>query len=98
MNSKYVMLWIVPLLVVLIAALIKVIPQLQEPAGIIPPETIYSRSDNSSINKPGSNDHPEWRPAQVIEGVTIDAAPSCEPDNPYDIVTSVKGKWGQCTG
>ncbi len=91
MNSKYVMLWIVPLLVVLIAALIKVIPQLQEPAGIIPPETIYSRSDNSSINKPCSNDHPEWRPAQVIEGVTIDAAPSCEPDNPYDIVTSVKG-------
>ena len=91
MNSKYVMLWIVPLLVVLIAALMKVIPQLQEPAGIIPPETIYSRSDNSSINKPCSNDHPEWRPAQVIEGVTIDAAPSCEPDNPYDIVTSVKG-------
>jgi FtsP/CotA-like multicopper oxidase with cupredoxin domain len=91
MNPKYVMLWIVPLLVVLVAALFKVAPQLQEPAGIIPPETIYSRSDNSSINKPCSNDHPEWRPAQVIEGVTIDAAPSCEPDNPYDIVTSVKG-------
>ena len=85
------MLWIVPLLVVLVAALFKVAPQLQEPAGIMPPETIYSRSDNSSINKPCSNDHPEWRPAQVIEGVTIDAAPSCEPDNPYDIVTSVKG-------
>ena len=91
MNSKYAMLWIVPLLVVLVAALFKVAPQLQEPAGITPPETIYSRSDNSSINKPCSNDHPEWRPAQVIEGVTIDAAPSCEPDNPYDIVTSVKG-------
>ncbi len=91
MNPKYAMLWIVPLLVVLVAALFKVAPQLQEPAGIIPPETIYSRSDNSSINKPCSNDHPEWRPAQVIEGVTIDAAPSCEPDNPYDIVTSVKG-------
>jgi plastocyanin len=91
MNPKYAMLWIVPLLVVLVAALFKVAPQLQEPAGITPPETIYSRSDNSSINKPCSNDHPEWRPAQVIEGVTIDAAPSCEPDNPYDIVTSVKG-------
>ena len=85
------MLWIVPLLVVLIAALFKLAPQLQEPAGIIPPETIYNRSDNSSMNKPCSNDHPEWRPAQVLEGVTIDAAPSCEPDNPYDIVTSVKG-------
>jgi manganese oxidase len=91
MNPKYAMLWIVPLLVVLVAALFKVAPQLQQPAGIIPPETIYSRSDNSSMNKPCSNDHPEWRPAQVIEGVTIDAAPACEPDNPYDIVTSVKG-------
>ena len=91
MNPKYTMLWIVPLLVVLVAALFKVAPQLQQPAGITPPETIYSRSDNSSMNKPCSNDHPEWRPAQVIEGLTIDAAPSCEPDNPYDIVTSVKG-------
>jgi manganese oxidase len=91
MNPKYAMFWIVPLLVVLVTAVLKVAPQLQQPAGITPPETIYSRSDNSSINKPCSNDHPEWRPAQVIEGVTIDAAPSCEPDNPYDIVTSVKG-------
>jgi manganese oxidase len=91
MNPKYAMLWIVPLLVVLVAALFKVAPQLQQPAGISPPETTYSRSDNSSMNKPCSNDHPEWRPAQVIEGITIDAAPSCEPDNPYDIVTSVKG-------
>ena len=91
MNPKYTMLLIVPLLVVLVAALFKVAPQLQQPAGITPPETIYSRSDNSSMNKPCSNDHPEWRPAQVIEGLTIDAAPSCEPDNPYDIVTSVKG-------
>ena len=85
------MFWIVPLLVVLVTAVLKVAPQLQQPAGITPPETIYSRSDNSSLNKPCSNDHPEWRPAQVIEGVSIDAAPSCEPDNPYDIVTSVKG-------
>jgi plastocyanin len=91
MNPKYAMFWLVPLLVVLVAALIKLAPQLQEPAGVKPPETIYSRSDNSSMNKPCSNDHPEWRPAQVIEGVTIDASPSCEPDNPYDIVTSVKG-------
>lgn len=91
MNPKYAMFWIVPLLVVLVTTVLKVAPQLQEPAGVTPPETIYSRSDNSSINKPCSNDHPEWRPAQVIEGVTIDAAPSCEPDNPYDIVTSVKG-------
>ncbi|MEI6146619.1 MAG: multicopper oxidase domain-containing protein [Methylococcales bacterium] len=91
MKPKYALLCILLLLVALIAALIKVAPQLQQAADIIPPATIYSRSDNSSINKPCSNDHPEWRPAQVIEGVTLDAAPSCEPDNPYDIVTSVKG-------
>ena len=65
---------------------------LQQKAGIVPPETVYNRSgDNSSIEKPCSNEHPDWRPAQVIEGVTIDAAPSCEPDNPYDIATAVKG-------
>ena len=84
------------LLILLIAVLgaiaFFVAPGLQEKAGVAPPKTVYNRSaDNSSIEKPCSNDHPDWRPAQIIDGVTIDAAPSCEPDNPYDIATSVKG-------
>jgi len=84
------------LLVLLIPVLVTIAffiaPELQQRASIVPPATVYNRSgDNNSIEKPCSNEHPDWRPAQVIEGVTIDAAPSCEPDNPYDIATSVKG-------
>jgi hypothetical protein len=68
------------------------VPGLQEKAGVVPPKTVYtSVKDNSGIVKPCSNEHPEWRPAQVIEGVSIEASPSCEPDNPYDIATAVKG-------
>ena len=67
-------------------------PRWQQEAGIVPPQTVYtSTKDNNSIVKPCSNEHPDWRPAQVIEGVSIEAAPACEPDNPYDIATSVKG-------
>jgi len=67
-------------------------PRWQQEAGIVPPQTVFtSVKDNNSIVKPCSNEHPDWRPAQVIEGVSIEAAPACEPDNPYDIATSVKG-------
>ncbi len=84
------------LVILLLSALVNLavftVPGLQEKAGIVPPQTVYtSAKDNSGIVKPCSNEHPEWRPAQVIEGVSIEAAPACEPDNPYDIVTSVKG-------
>ena len=84
------------LLILLLSALVTLavftVPGLQEKAGVVPPQTIYtSTKDNNGIVKPCSNEHPDWRPAQVIEGVSIAAAPACEPDNPYDIVTSVKG-------
>ncbi|MDD5267235.1 MAG: multicopper oxidase domain-containing protein [Methylococcales bacterium] len=84
------------LLILFIAALTPIAvyfaPGLQQKAGIAPPATVYTRPEsNNSIEKPCSNEHPDWRPAQVIEGVKIDAAPSCEPDNPYDVATSVKG-------
>ncbi len=80
-------------IIALVTIAVFVAPGLQQKANIAPPATVYNRStDNtSSVEKPCSNEHPEWRPAQVIEGVTVDAAPSCEPDNPYDIATSVKG-------
>jgi plastocyanin len=84
------------LVILLLSALVTLavftVPGLQEKAGVVPPQTIYNNAkDNSGIVKPCSNEHPDWRPAQVIEGVSIEAAPACEPDNPYDIVTSVKG-------
>jgi FtsP/CotA-like multicopper oxidase with cupredoxin domain len=39
---------------------------------------------------PGSVE-PEWRKAQVIDGVKIQESQLCQPDNPYDIATFVKG-------
>jgi FtsP/CotA-like multicopper oxidase with cupredoxin domain len=34
---------------------------------------------------------PEWRKAQVVEGVSIQESRSCNPDNPNDIAAFVKG-------
>ncbi len=67
-------------------------PQALNPSGINAPGTVYNQTrDNNSIVKPCSNEHPEWRSEQIIEGVSIKAAPDCEPDNPYEVATSVKG-------
>jgi FtsP/CotA-like multicopper oxidase with cupredoxin domain len=33
----------------------------------------------------------EWRKKQVIEGVTIEESPVCNPDNPYEVAAFVKG-------
>ena len=84
------------LFILLLSALaslaIVTVPSLQDKADITPPATVFVGSkDNTSIVKPCSNDHPEWRPAQIIDGVSIEAAPACEPDNPYDVAASVKG-------
>lgn len=77
---------------VLAAAALPFIPETIREAGVIPPATVYRHSEEtSSVEKPCSNEHPDWRQAQVIDGVTIEAAPSCEPDNPYDIAVAVKG-------
>ena len=76
----------------LITLAVYIAPDLQKKADINPPATVSNtRTANISIEKPCSNEHPEWRPAQVIDGVKIDAAPSCEPDNPFDIAAAVKG-------
>ncbi|NOS87740.1 MAG: multicopper oxidase domain-containing protein, partial [Methylococcaceae bacterium] len=92
MLRKYSVLLILLLLPVLVILAVFFRPGLEQKARVTPPATVYNRSaDNSSIEKPCSNEHPEWRPAQVIEGVAIAAAPSCEPDNPYDVAVAVKG-------
>ena len=84
------------LFILLLSALaslaIVTVPSLQDKADITPPATVFVGSkDNTSIVKPCSNDHPELRPAQIIDGVSIEAAPAGEPDNPYDVAASVKG-------
>lgn len=81
------------LILVLLAVAVQFTPGWLQKADINPPATAYSRAqwDTTKIEVPCSNEHPEWRQAQVIEGVDIAAAPACEPDNPYDIAASVKG-------
>ncbi|TAL54297.1 MAG: copper oxidase [Methylovulum sp.] len=77
---------------VLAAIAIPFIPKTMQKAGLMPPATVYRHAEEtSSVEKSCSNEHPDWRQAQVIDGVAIDAAPSCEPDNPYDIAVAVKG-------
>ena len=67
-------------------------PSLTESATLVPPATVVNdNQDIANIEKPCSNEHPEWRAAQVIEGVSIAEAPACEADNPYTIAAAVKG-------
>ncbi|MGZ8160367.1 MAG: multicopper oxidase domain-containing protein, partial [Methylobacter sp.] len=80
------------LILALVAVAVYFAPALSQKADITPPATMPNRSaEPAAVEKPCSNEHPEWRQAQVIDGVTINEAPSCEPDNPYDIAVAVKG-------
>jgi FtsP/CotA-like multicopper oxidase with cupredoxin domain len=92
MPKKYA-LWLIAILVAVLAtAAFFLLPSKIEPAGINPPATTYKQStENSSTEKPCLNEHPEWRAAQEIEDVKIEASHLCEPDNPYDVAVAVKG-------
>lgn len=93
MKKKY----LIPLLALLVTALLAVAvfwhPQLAEPAGIDAPGTVNRQSADATLSteQPCPNEHPEWRQAQMIDGVSITASPACQPDNPYDVATAVKG-------
>ncbi len=91
--TKKPLLTLIILILVLGAVALQFVPQRFQKAEINPPATAYNRvqGDTSKIESPCYNEHPEWRQAQVIDGVEITEAPSCEPDNPYDIAVSVKG-------
>src|SRR5512141_281927 len=68
------------------------LPSAQEKGGALAPSTIYTRSaETGGTENPCPNEHPEWRKAQTIDGVSIEEALSCDPDNPYDIAAAVKG-------
>jgi manganese oxidase len=91
--TKRLYLTLAILILVLIAVAVQYAPSQFQKADINPPATVYSRAqgDTSKIESPCTDEHPDWRLAQVIDGVEIAAAPSCEPDNPYDVAASVKG-------
>ncbi len=84
---------LVILTLILVALTAQFSPRLTEKAGINPPSTAYNRAqgDTSKIESPCYNEHPEWRKAQVVDGVEIAESPFCDPDNPYDIAASIKG-------
>ena len=74
------------------------VPRLLEPARAVlvgdaayrsPPATLPI--DLGTSEPPCANEHPEWRDAQVIEGVAIERSTVCEPDNPYLVAAVVKG-------
>ena len=91
--TKKTYLWLAILALVLGAIATQFAPSLFQKAEINPPVTAYSRAqgDTRQIESPCYNEHPEWRKAQVIEGVELAESLSCEPDNPFDIAASVKG-------
>ncbi|NOT13497.1 MAG: multicopper oxidase domain-containing protein [Methylococcaceae bacterium] len=77
---------------VCIAVATQFIPKLSETAGVLPPLTVFHRSEEAvSQEKPCSDEHPEWRQAQTIEGIKLEESIACEPDNPFDVVAAVKG-------
>ncbi len=43
------------------------------------------------VDKPCTNEHPEWRAAQIIDGVEIAESLLCDPDNPDNIAAFVLG-------
>ncbi|WP_340121815.1 multicopper oxidase domain-containing protein [Methylobacter svalbardensis] len=92
MPKRSLLLLAILLIPLLVAVAVYFVPARLQKAGITPPATVFNRSgETDAVEKPCSNEHPEWRQAQVIDGVKIDAALSCEPDNPYDIAVAVKG-------
>jgi hypothetical protein len=67
-------------------------PSELDKGGAVSPSTIYTRSaEAGGVEKPCPDEHPEWRKAQTVDGVDIEEALSCDPDNPYDIAAAVKG-------
>jgi FtsP/CotA-like multicopper oxidase with cupredoxin domain len=91
MTKKHLILLIL-LAIMLAATVVLWFPATTQKAGVMPPATIYPHGEETSgVEKPCSDEHPQWREAQTIEGVDIAAALACEPDNPYEIATAVKG-------
>ena len=92
MQNKYLRVLIVLLIAFLIPLAFWLRPGAIQEAGIAPPETSHhTMSKQDGFEVPCKNEHPEWRQAQVIDGVEIDESLACNPDNPYDVAAFTKG-------
>ncbi len=80
------------LLLILSALAYWLFPSLAEKSSLNIPATLSDSSRQSSgyVN-PCQNDFADWRKAYKIDGVEIISSPFCQPDNPYDVATFVKG-------
>ncbi len=79
------------LIAILVGIASQFVPHLSEQAGVTPPDTVASQLESDGTEKPCLNEHPDWRKAQVIDGVEIAESLACDPDNPFDIAAAVKG-------
>ncbi len=80
------------LLIILCVLAYWLFPSPVEKSSLNIPATISGAARQSSgyVN-PCQNDFAEWRKEYEIDGVKIDTSPFCQPDNPYDVATFVKG-------
>lgn len=93
MHSKILYYRLIPVVFALIALSIWQQPDFfQRTAGLKLPKGQHPQlSQALKIDKPCLNLHPEWRAAQVIDGVQMSESLLCNPDNPYNIAAFVRG-------
>ncbi len=54
------------ILILLIIVAWQFVPTMTQQGGVLVPATIYNRADETaSIEKPCSNEHPDWRPTRL---------------------------------
>mgnify|MGYP002149424029 CR=1 FL=1 len=93
MQTKALYYRLIPLTFILIALAIWFQPDFfQRASGLnLPAGQLPKLSQTLKIDKPCVDTHPEWRAAQVVDGVAMAESLLCEPDNPYNIAAFVKG-------
>ncbi len=92
MQNKYLRGLIILLIAFLIPLAVWLRPGAMQEGGLKPPDTSHQvMSKQAGFEIPCKNEHPEWRQAQVIDGVEIAESLACNPDNPYDVAAFVKG-------
>jgi len=93
MLNKIIYYRLIPVVILLIGLAIWLQPDFfKRAAGInLPTSQQAQLTQTFKVDKPCLNEHPEWRGAQTIDGVTIDESLLCEPDNPNNIAAFVLG-------
>lgn len=91
MKKNYFVLSVLSITALLVIVVILWFPIIEQHARETPPASVFNYADNANVEKPCTDENPQWREEQEIEGVKIVASPVCEPDNPYTIAAAIKG-------